>query len=216
MNDVAEHKTLGDALPALMKHIREEVIPPYIEIGPPGAFALALMNASLTRAEHAMASGDVIEMLRCYEDLSDVKPVVALSVRQPWPWLMFHGGKDVENRNWATRYRGPVLIHASKSFTRDEWEDAFDTAAAIWRKSTWPTTPLPQPDYLRKTQCGGIVGQAEIVDCVAESESPWFFGRYGFVLRNARPLAFLPCRGALGFFKPEFPSDSDNRTKVAG
>ncbi len=36
----------------------------------------------------------------------------ALSVRQPFAWAIVHGGKDVENRSWATSYRGPVLIHA--------------------------------------------------------------------------------------------------------
>jgi hypothetical protein len=52
---------------------------------------------------------------------------------------------------------------------------------------------------------GGIVGEAEIVDCVRESASPWFFGTYGFVLRNARALPFKPWRGELGFF--EVPDD---------
>jgi hypothetical protein len=51
---------------------------------------------------------------------------------------------------------------------------------------------------------GGIVGRAEIVDCVTEMDSRWFFGRYGFVLRNAEALPFQPCRGALGFFTPDF------------
>jgi len=36
---------------------------------------------------------------------------LALSVRQPWPWLMFNAAKDVENRSWATRALacGPAL-----------------------------------------------------------------------------------------------------------
>jgi hypothetical protein len=34
-------------------------------------------------------------------------------------------------------------------------------------------------------------------------ESMWFFGRYGFVLRDAFPLPLIPCRGQLGFFAPE-------------
>jgi hypothetical protein len=52
---------------------------------------------------------------------------------------------------------------------------------------------------------GGIVGVAEIVDCVSSSTSPWFVGEYGFLIRNARPLPYVPCRGALGFFRPELP-----------
>lgn len=49
-------------------------------------------------------------------------------------------------------------------------------------------------------QRGGIVGVADVVDCVAASNSPWFVGRYGFVLANQRPLPFIPVKGALGFF----------------
>lgn len=38
-----------------------------------------------------------------------------LSVRQPWAHAILHLGKNVENRSWATTYRGPVAIHASKT-----------------------------------------------------------------------------------------------------
>ncbi|EFO30149.1 conserved hypothetical protein [Roseibium sp. TrichSKD4] len=65
--------TLGDALPAKMKEIREVFIPAYQEIGPAGAFAIAMMNAALTRAEIAMAEGDVVAMLATHEELSEFK-----------------------------------------------------------------------------------------------------------------------------------------------
>lgn len=55
-------------------------------------------------------------------------------------------------------------------------------------------------DLHRQLPFGGIVGIAEIVDCVERSSSPWFFGRYGLVLRNARPVEFIPVRGKLSFF----------------
>ena len=34
-------------------------------------------------------------------------------IRQPWAWLIVNGFKDIENRSWATRYRGSLLIQAS-------------------------------------------------------------------------------------------------------
>jgi ASCH domain-containing protein len=37
-----------------------------------------------------------------------------ISIRQPWASLIVSGAKDVENRTWPTRYRGPVLVHASQ------------------------------------------------------------------------------------------------------
>jgi len=30
----------------------------------------------------------------------------ALSIRQPYAWLIIHGYKDIENRTWGTRVRG--------------------------------------------------------------------------------------------------------------
>lgn len=63
--------TLGDALPREMARVRDEVMPAYAEIGPPGQFALAMMRASLDQAAKAMAEGDVVAMLRAYNDLKE-------------------------------------------------------------------------------------------------------------------------------------------------
>jgi molybdopterin converting factor small subunit len=65
--------TLGDALPARMKEIREEYIPAYQSIGLAGGFAIAMMNMSLTKAERALAEGDVIAMIEAYKELQDFK-----------------------------------------------------------------------------------------------------------------------------------------------
>lgn len=115
----------------------------------------------------------------------------ALSIRQPWAWLIVHGHKGIENRNWATRYRGPIAIHASKGMTRDEYEEANSLAKSLG-------VELPE---LKSLERGGIVGHANIVDCVSESDSDWFFGKYGFVLAAARPVQFQPLKGRLGFFE---------------
>jgi hypothetical protein len=123
---------------------------------------------------------------------------LALSVRQPWPWAMFFAGKGVENRDWPTKVLGRVLIHASKGMTHEEYEDFLDTAHVIRLRHPFPSgVALPAFGELPR---GGIVGEAEIVDCVSESDSPWFFGKFGFVLRNAKPLPFRPYKGRLGFF----------------
>jgi hypothetical protein len=39
----------------------------------------------------------------------------ALSVCQPWAWAIVHDIKMVENRWRRTNYRGPLVIHASRS-----------------------------------------------------------------------------------------------------
>lgn len=122
-----------------------------------------------------------------------------LSIRQPWAWLIVNGHKDIENRTWSTRFRGEVLIHASKGMTRDEYEQASHFAFHVHGGCD---LGLPSFEMLER---GGIVGVAEIVDCVSQSGSRWFVGEYGFVLRNASPLPFAPMRGMLGFF--DAPAD---------
>lgn len=104
---------------------------------------------------------------------------VAISIRQPWCHHILHDGKDIENRSWKTTFRGQVLIHASSNV------EVLDRAEVQTR-----AMPL-----------GGIVGVMEIVDCVTDWHSDWFCGPFGFVIRNARPLPFVPCRGKLGFFR---------------
>ena len=66
-------ETLGDALPKEMARVRDEVIPAYLGMGPPGLFVMIRMRNALDRAAKAMAEGDVVEMLAVYEDLKDAK-----------------------------------------------------------------------------------------------------------------------------------------------
>jgi hypothetical protein len=124
---------------------------------------------------------------------------LAISVRQPWAWLIMHGGKNIENRDWPTKVRGRVLIHASKGCTYEEYESALITARGA-RKGVLDEGQLTMPS-IKTIERGGIIGSVEIVDCVSDSPSPWFFGRFGFVLRNPIPCEFRPMRGMLGFFQ---------------
>lgn len=127
--------------------------------------------------------------------------MLALSIRQPWAWLIIHGGKDIENRDWSTKFRGRVLVHASKGMTREEWSDAWNFAHGSGASPKAIDAGLT----FENVQRGGIVGSVDIVDCVTESESRWFMGRFGFVLRNPRPMPFVPWKGRLGFF--DVPDD---------
>lgn len=124
----------------------------------------------------------------------------AISIRQPWAWAILHAGKDIENRDWPTKVRGTVLIHASKGMTKDEYSSFVDTCRAARQADDRVKGYIHIPDF-DELQRGGIVGQVEITGCAVASMSPWFFGRYGFVLRDPKPLPFRPFKGALGFFE---------------
>ncbi len=116
----------------------------------------------------------------------------ALSLRQPWAWLIVNGVKDIENRSWRTHHRGPLLIHASLSaggYTEDiEW---------VERKHR-----ISVP---RELDTGGIVGVVELRDCVESHRSKWFEkGNFGWVMANPRRLRFRRCNGAVRLFRPKF------------
>ena len=112
----------------------------------------------------------------------------AISLRQPWPYAIFHLGKDIENRRWPTDYRGPLLIHASKT-----WDEAGYNFLTHRMDEFVPSK--------ERHVFGAIIGQVHLIDCVDQSDSRWFFGDYGFELED--PEGFktpIPYRGQLGLF----------------
>ena len=117
----------------------------------------------------------------------------ALSIRQPWVHLIVNGLKSIENRTWSTKVRGPILIHAGKSFDKEGY---------AWVRDNFPEIDLPLPAEFER---GGIVGEANLREVVKESSSPWFFGPVGFRLADAKPLPFVPMLGRLGFFEVAMP-----------
>jgi hypothetical protein len=123
-------------------------------------------------------------------------PDIALSVRQPWAWAIIHCGKDIENRSWQAvnhglHKRGRIAIHAAKGMTRDEYQKARDFIDGLGYVT-------PDAHALLR---GGICGSVEVVDVVRQSDSPWFFGPRGLVLKDARPCPFIPAKGELGYFQ---------------
>jgi hypothetical protein len=116
----------------------------------------------------------------------------ALSINQPFAWLIAHGYKDIETRTWHTTFKGRIYIHASKRMDNVPmpYIRRIAPSAADALEAAWPPTR------------GCIVGEADIIACVTSYKSPWFVGPYGFVLAN--PTAYdkpIPYRGRLGFFE---------------
>lgn len=126
--------------------------------------------------------------------LSDV-PFVALSVRQPWAWLLFHG-KDVENRDWYTARRGPLAIHSSAGMTREEY-----AAAVLFVRGFDPALADRIP-AAKELVLGAVLGLVDQVGCVRTSDSPWFCGALGHLYERPRLLVeAIPARGKLGLWK---------------
>lgn len=108
--------------------------------------------------------------------------VPALTVHQPYAHLIAAGRKPIETRTWATRYRGPLLIHASKR-----------RAGA----------PLDLP----RGQVVALVDLVDVrplrVDDEAAACTPYKPGRFAWVLDNVVRLEpGVPCRGMQGLWRP--------------
>jgi len=65
-------ESLGDALPKEQERVRR-VLGYYKEIGPAGAFGAMMIEQSLRAADKAVMSGDIVEMIRAYKDLQEIK-----------------------------------------------------------------------------------------------------------------------------------------------
>jgi hypothetical protein len=148
-----------------------------------------------------MLTTQMPEVEAVYPDMqaAPVDIIPALSIWQPYAFMLANPdilvscqvpAKCIENRDWRPRYRGPLLIHASKMFDR--------SALPYWSRRFPGLRELPQT--ADGYECGGIVGRAELVDVIEQSADPWFCGRYGFVLANARPLPFTPYPGSRFLF----------------
>lgn len=113
----------------------------------------------------------------------------ALSVKQPWAWLIVNGHKDVENRTWKTNHTGPLAIHAGLKF---------DMLGYEWVQERFPDMWMPKPaDFDR----GGFVGTVNLVNCTRDTFSIWHQREcIAWVLAEPETIKFKPFKGKLGLF----------------
>lgn len=109
------------------------------------------------------------------------KERLALSVRQPWAYLIVQGIKEEEYRSWSTDYRGPLLIHAGKSVDPKGMQK--------FRRVEKKHDQEPM-EFLQ----GGIVGEVVLDDC-----EPY---KHGYIWKLSRPRVcrFIAASGNLGLF----------------
>ena len=128
----------------------------------------------------------------------------ALSIRQPWAWLICNAGKDCENRTRRFNHRGPLLVHASATMTRADYEASVIFVSGLEASDLCAGFRFPSFEEVRK-EMGGIVGIVEVHGCYDESPSPWFCGPWALEFSKMRPLPFFPCKGQLSLFEVEYP-----------
>ena len=119
----------------------------------------------------------------------------ALSIQQPWAWLICRGYKPLENRTWWTNYRGRFFVHAGKAFDKSGYE-------WVVRSGLMPAD-LPSPSSFAR---GGIVGAATLTGVERPRSgdylNPWRDAeQFAFLLADPVQLPFRSVRGQLGFFQ---------------
>ena len=116
--------------------------------------------------------------------------IKALTLHQPWAELMLEGLKTIETRNWGTKYRGWMAIHAAdRDVNPDGPLDLLD---------------IPESEYVR----GAIVAFAYLSDCVRMDEELiaqqselelrcglWEVGRYAWIFSKFEPFSPMPAKG---------------------
>jgi hypothetical protein len=128
----------------------------------------------------------------------------ALTVSQPFASLIASGEKWVENRTWATGYRGPILIHAGKRSTYigpeqlQEYPTGCILAVADLGACLLVASMRAMSRSVLVPRLGKTIGK--ILDH-AHTQGPWCWV-LGNVVAFAEPIPF---RGELGLF--DVPND---------
>lgn len=127
--------------------------------------------------------------------------MIAISIKQPWAWMIANGIKTVENRNWYTEHRGGLLIHAGKN--RDDVER--DLLIAL--EDYGIAVPEKELEY------GKVIGLVDVVACTKEPKEKfdqfWHVeGNFAWVLRRPRLIDPFRYSGRLKLFEvPWNPRD---------
>jgi hypothetical protein len=133
--------------------------------------------------------------------------MLTLSVQQPFAHLILANIKRVENRTWATPYRGRIAVHATRLAVRS-WSEIFDhdgPRVAIDEEFALEADGTVLPT-LSALPVGAIVGTVEVYDCLEEMDlpdelllhDPFVSGPWVWLLRNPQWLAQpIKCKGKL-------------------
>jgi len=121
-----------------------------------------------------------------------------LSLWQPWASLLATGLKQIETRDWPTKIRGQVAIHATKKpfrwadYEGRQWDQFNHHLDACYRREQIDPWSLP----LHQILAIGELADCVPVESIRETLSPqelafgdYSDGRYALIFKNVRQLA---------------------------
>lgn len=147
----------------------------------------------------------------------------ALTLWQPWASLVAIGAKRIETRSWATKYRGPLAIHAAKAFPK--------SARELCGKNPFSEALFGPNGYTSNFDLplGAVIATCRLADCLKileikdgtvylekrhiflAKENEYVFGdytpgRYAWILENVRRLPEpIPAKGFQRLWNWEVP-----------
>lgn len=157
----------------------------------------------------------------------------AITLWQPWASLMAVGAKRIETRSWPTAYRGPLLIHAAKTWNKDlaALYEAPHFGPALARGGYPNAESLPRGCAVaacRLAACRVIDPGPGRVHLSADADSAdlppyperafgdYAPGRYAWVIEHVVRLPEpIPMRGAMGLFDPRVSLTADQVSRLA-
>lgn len=121
----------------------------------------------------------------------------ALSVKQPWAYLVTTGQKTIELRTWATNFRGLLVIHASRTIDEpalryfDLQDSALTTGHLIGAVMLLDVREMSADDLRQNRWNHRVVG-------------PFNSSLFGFFLRAEYVFSEpVPIRGQISIFQIE-------------
>lgn len=153
----------------------------------------------------------------------------ALTLTQPWASLVALGEKKIETRSWQTHYRGPLAIHAAKTFGKGGEKDIramfeqFPEFEIVLGKHGWGLNELPRSALVATCNLVGIVSTQNLAKQTYHewtgpdgrlyrfdlTDNEYTFGdysvgRYAWLLSDVQRLPVaLSASGALGLWECE-------------
>lgn len=124
----------------------------------------------------------------------------AISIKQPWAWMIADGTKTIETRTWSTGYRGEILIVSSKGKMLGVTQRVFDVR--------YPEAPVvlygQALAICRLVDCRPMTGDDEIAACC-----PIYPDAVSWMLEDIRKIEPFDVKGSLNIYEVEMPVDFD-------
>lgn len=150
-----------------------------------------------------------------YKELEESSfPTLAITVQQPWAYLLANGNSNVLNlRNGITNesYHGELWLHAAADIAAMD-----DGQCHEWLKRIGESgTQLPPyrvfqawrdeyPNIQTQVKRGGIIGRFNVIRALerGKKEFKWHDEfRLGLLIEDMELVPFVPCRGTRGLWK---------------